>query len=105
MEEGHYSSHRATNDPILSRVRNFNISQAADLVIFGNQSIDEDSYKTGQMLEKLLNWCQATNASNVVVDDDSDVVTVARDLDGGTETSHSTDIRLNIPRFSHGRIL
>ncbi|KAK9485772.1 hypothetical protein V1527DRAFT_384736, partial [Lipomyces starkeyi] len=57
----------------------------ADLVIFGI-SIDEDSYQTGQMLERLLNWCQSTNASNVVVDDDSGVVTVARDLDDGTET-------------------
>ncbi|KAK9358805.1 hypothetical protein V1504DRAFT_396117 [Lipomyces starkeyi] len=88
MEEGHYSSHPATNDPILSHVRNFNLSQAADLVSFGNQSIDDDSYQTGQMLERLLNWCQSTNASNVVVDDDGGVVTVARDLDGGTETSH-----------------
>ncbi|KAK9327840.1 hypothetical protein V1520DRAFT_357509 [Lipomyces starkeyi] len=73
MEEGYSSSHPATDDPI------------AYLVIFGHQSIDDDSYQTGQMLERLPNWCQVTKASTVVVDDDSGVVTVARDVDGGTE--------------------
>ena len=36
----------------------------SNLVILGKQAIDDDSNQTGQMLAGLLNWPQATNASN-----------------------------------------
>ncbi|KAK9464547.1 hypothetical protein V1512DRAFT_268008 [Lipomyces arxii] len=78
----------------------------ANLVIMGKQSIDDDSNQTGQMLAGLLNWPQATNASNVSVDD-AGVVTVTREVDGGSETVSAplpmiitTDLRLNVPRYT-----
>ncbi|KAK9243312.1 hypothetical protein V1506DRAFT_544907 [Lipomyces tetrasporus] len=79
----------------------------ANLVIMGKQAIDDDSNQTGQMLAGLLNWSQATNASKVTVDGASGVVTVAREVDGGTETLSAalplvitTDLRLNTPRYT-----
>ncbi|KAK9331093.1 hypothetical protein V1520DRAFT_338734 [Lipomyces starkeyi] len=79
----------------------------ANLVIMGKQAIDDDSNQTGQMLAGLLNWSQATNASKVTVDEASGVVTVSREVDGGTETLSAplplvitTDLRLNTPRYT-----
>ncbi|KAK9389471.1 hypothetical protein V1515DRAFT_564879 [Lipomyces mesembrius] len=79
----------------------------ANLVIMGKQAIDDDSNQTGQMLAGLLNWSQATNASKVTVDETSGVVTVSREVDGGTETLSAplplvitTDLRLNTPRYT-----
>src|SRR3546814_14315751 len=51
------------------------------LVILGKQAIDDDANKTGQMLAALLNWPQATFASQVDVS--GDTVTVTREVDGG----------------------
>lgn len=78
-----------------------------NLVILGKQAIDNDSNQTGQMLAGLLKWPQATNASKVVVDEGSGVVTVTREVDGGSETVSAklpivitTDLRLNEPRYA-----
>lgn len=75
-----------------------------NLVILGKQAIDDDSNQTGQMLAGLLNWPQATNASEVVIEGDS--VTVTKEIDGGAETVKAklpliitTDLRLNEPKF------
>ncbi len=75
------------------------------LVILGKQAIDDDANQTGQMLSALLNWSQATFASQVDVEGDS--VNVVREIDGGLETIRvslpsviTTDLRLNEPRFA-----
>jgi electron transfer flavoprotein beta subunit len=76
----------------------------AQIVILGKQAIDTDNNQTGQMLAGLLNWPQATFASNIEFQDD--VVCVTREVDGGLETLSltlpaviTTDLRLNEPRY------
>ena len=80
--------------------------EGRNLVILGKQSIDDDSSQTGQMLAGLLGWGQATQASKIEIDD-SDRVTVTREVDGGVETVRfplpgiiTTDLRLNEPRYA-----
>jgi electron transfer flavoprotein beta subunit len=74
------------------------------LIILGKQAIDDDSNQTGQMLAALAGLPQATFASKVTVADDR--ATVAREVDGGSETLSltlpaviTTDLRLNEPRY------
>jgi len=74
------------------------------MVIMGKQAIDDDSNQTGQMLAALLNWSQATFASNVKVS--GNTLEVTREVDGGLETLSvnlpavvTTDLRLNEPRY------
>jgi len=43
-------------------------TEKPDLIILGKQTIDGDNNQTGQMLGALLNYPQATNASEVVLD-------------------------------------
>ena len=81
--------------------------EGRNLVILGKQSIDDDSGQTGQMLAGLLGWPQATQASKVEVQKDSDEVLVTREVDGGVETLKmnlpaviTTDLRLNEPRYA-----
>ena len=76
-----------------------------DLVILGKQAIDGDNNQTGQMLGALLDYPQATNASEVTIDDSS--ITVTREIDGGLQTLKlnkpaivTTDLRLNEPRYA-----
>jgi electron transfer flavoprotein beta subunit len=76
-----------------------------DLVILGKQAIDGDNNQTGQMLAALLDCPQATNASEVMLDEAS--VTVTREIDGGLQTLKlnkpavvTTDLRLNEPRYA-----
>ena len=76
-----------------------------DLIILGKQAIDGDNNQTGQMLGALLDYSQATNASEVMLDDNS--VTVTREIDGGLQTLKlnkpaivTTDLRLNEPRYA-----
>ena len=76
-----------------------------DLVILGKQAIDGDNNQTGQMLGALLDYPQATNASEVKINDSS--VTVTREIDGGLQTLEltipsiiTTDLRLNEPRYA-----
>ncbi|HLS41890.1 MAG TPA: electron transfer flavoprotein subunit beta/FixA family protein [Paenalcaligenes sp.] len=74
------------------------------LVILGKQAIDDDANQTGQMLAALLDWPQATFASQIEVNGDQ--IQVTREVDGGLETVSlnlpavvTTDLRLNEPRF------
>jgi electron transfer flavoprotein beta subunit len=74
------------------------------LIVMGKQAIDDDSNQTGQMLAALANLPQATFAAKVTVADGK--ATVAREVDGGTETVSvtlpaviTTDLRLNEPRY------
>ena len=76
-----------------------------DLVILGKQAIDGDNNQTGQMLAALLDCPQATNASEIILDESS--VTVTREIDGGLQTLKlnkpavvTTDLRLNEPRYA-----
>lgn len=78
--------------------------EQAQLIILGKQAIDDDSNQTGQMLAALLNWPQATFASNLILDEGK--VSVIREVDGGLETLAltlpaivTTDLRLNEPRY------
>ena len=79
-------------------------NENADLVLLGKQAIDDDANQTGQMLAALLDWPQATFASEVTVDGAN--IRVTREVDGGTQTLEltlpavvSADLRLNEPRF------
>jgi electron transfer flavoprotein beta subunit len=76
-----------------------------DLIILGKQAIDGDNNQTGQMLGALLDYPQATNASEVMLYDTN--VTVTREIDGGLQTLKlnkpaivTTDLRLNEPRYA-----
>jgi len=79
--------------------------ESPQLVILGKQAIDGDNNQTGQMLAALLNYSQATFASEVVIDGDS--ASVTREIDGGLQTIKvslpaviTTDLRLNEPRYA-----
>ena len=76
-----------------------------ELIILGKQAIDGDNNQTGQMLGALLDYPQATNASEVNLETSS--VQVTREIDGGLQTLKlsvpaiiTTDLRLNEPRFA-----
>ncbi|RJX75605.1 electron transfer flavoprotein subunit beta/FixA family protein [Vibrio sinensis] len=79
--------------------------EQADLVITGKQSIDTDNNQVAQMLAALLDWPQATFASNIEINEKN--IEVEREVDGGLMTVSmalpavvSTDLRLNEPRFA-----
>ena len=76
-----------------------------DLVLMGKQAIDGDNNATGQMLSTLLDWPQATFASELVVEGGKAKVT--REVDGGLQTLEvnlpavvTADLRLNEPRYA-----
>ena len=76
-----------------------------DLIILGKQAIYGDNNQTGQMLAALLDYPQATNASEININDGS--VNVKREIDGGLQTLKlnkpaivTTDLRLNEPRYA-----
>jgi electron transfer flavoprotein beta subunit len=76
-----------------------------DLVIMGKQAIDDDMNATGQMLSAMLNWGQATFASQLEIQDKK--IKVSREIDGGIENIEvnlpaivTTDLRLNEPRYA-----
>ena len=76
-----------------------------DLVLMGKQAIDGDNNATGQMLSTLLDWPQATFASEMVVEGGKAKVT--REVDGGLQTLEvnlpavvTADLRLNEPRYA-----
>jgi len=74
-----------------------------DLVLLGKQAVDDDSNQVGQMLAGLLDWPQATFASEIkVVGSDLEVT---REVDFGRTTVSiplpaivTADLRLNEPR-------
>ena len=79
--------------------------ESPKLVILGKQAIDGDNNQTGQMLAAMLNYSQATFASEVSIDGDS--ASVTREIDGGLQTIKvslpaiiTTDLRLNEPRYA-----
>ncbi len=76
-----------------------------DLVLMGKQAIDGDNNATGQMLATLLDWPQATFASELTVEGGKAKVT--REVDGGLQTLEvnlpavvTADLRLNEPRYA-----
>jgi electron transfer flavoprotein beta subunit len=79
--------------------------ESPKLVILGKQAIDGDNNQTGQMLAAMLNYSQATFASEVIIDED--FASVTREIDGGLQTIKvslpaiiTTDLRLNEPRYA-----
>ena len=87
---------------VLQKIRE---DEKPDLIILGKQAIDGDNNQTGQMLGALLDYPQATNASEVSINDSS--ITVTREIDGGLQTLEltvpsivTTDLRLNEPRYA-----
>ena len=76
-----------------------------DIALMGKQAIDDDFNQTGQKLAALLDWPQATFASEITFKEDKALVT--REIDGGLETLEvtiplviTTDLRLNEPRYA-----
>ncbi len=74
------------------------------VVLCGKQATDDDANQTGQMLAALMDWPQATFASQLTVSEDR--ATVVREIDGGLETVEidlpgvvTADLRLNEPRY------
>ena len=87
---------------VLAKVVN---DESPDLVILGKQAIDGDNNQTGQMLGAILDLPQATNASELNIEDGT--VSVTREIDGGLQTLKlttpaivTTDLRLNEPRYA-----
>ena len=79
--------------------------ESPQLVILGKQAIDGDNNQTGQMLAALLDYGQATFASEISIDGDS--ASVTREIEGGLQTINvslpaiiTTDLRLNEPRYA-----
>ena len=86
-------------------LKNIVDDEKPDLIILGKQAIDGDNNLTGQMLAALLDYPQATNASEVKLE--SSFVEVTREIDGGLQTLKlnipaiiTTDLRLNEPRYA-----
>ena len=74
-----------------------------DLVLLGKQAVDDDSNQVGQMLAGLLDWPQATFASEIKVV--GTALEVTREVDFGRTTVSiplpaivTADLRLNEPR-------
>ena len=79
--------------------------ESPNLIVMGKQAIDDDCNQTGQMLAALMNYPQATFASELKIEGEKAVVT--REVDGGLETIKvkipcviTTDLRLNEPRYA-----
>lgn len=77
-----------------------------DLVLMGKQAIDDDFSQTGQRLAALLDWPQATFASEIVLAADGKRAAVSREVDSGREVLEvalpailTADLRLNEPRY------
>ena len=79
--------------------------ESPNLIIMGKQAIDGDNNQTGQMLAALMNYPQATFASELKIEGEKAVVT--REVDGGLQTIAinlpavvTSDLRLNEPRYA-----
>jgi electron transfer flavoprotein beta subunit len=79
--------------------------ETPDMVIVGKQGIDSDSNQVGAMLAGLLDWPQATFASEVKID--SGKLNITREIDGGLQQLEmalpaviTADLRLNEPRYA-----
>jgi electron transfer flavoprotein beta subunit len=89
---------------ILTRIIN---RDEYDVILFGKQSIDDDSGQTGQMVAGLLGCAQGINASKVDFDSERGVFIVAKETDDGSESLEmsipvviTADLRLNSPRYA-----
>ena len=78
--------------------------ESPNLIVMGKQAIDGDNNQTGQMLAALMNYPQATFASELKIEGEKAVVT--REVDGGLQTISinlpavvTSDLRLNEPRY------
>jgi electron transfer flavoprotein beta subunit len=78
-----------------------------DLVLMGKQATDDDASQVGPMLAELLDWPQATYASQITLSADRSKATVAREVDEGIEVLEvafpaviTVDLRLNEPRYA-----
>jgi len=76
-----------------------------DLVLMGKQAGDDDANQTGQFLAAVLDWPQATFASNLEFIEQG--LRVSRETDSGIEVVVvdlpavvTTDLRLNEPRYA-----
>ena len=76
------------------------------MIIMGKQAIDDDCNQTGQIVATLMNYPQATFASELKKNEDG-TLNVTREVDGGLETIKvkipcvvTTDLRLNEPRYA-----
>jgi len=81
------------------------LREAPDLVLMGKQAVDDDSNQVGQFLAALLDWPQATFASEIEPVDDG--LRVVRETDSGNQTLRiplpavvTADLRLNEPRYA-----
>jgi electron transfer flavoprotein beta subunit len=79
--------------------------ESPEVVVIGKQAIDGDNNAVGQMLAALLDWPQATFASQVEIAGGKAKVT--REVDGGLQTLEvdlpaviTVDLRLNEPRYA-----
>ena len=79
--------------------------ESPNLLVMGKQAIDGDNNQTGQMLAALMNYPQATFASELKIEGEKAVVT--REVDGGLQTISinlpavvTSDLRLNEPRYA-----
>lgn len=77
--------------------------EQAWIVMLGKQAIDADNQQVGQMLAGLLQWSQATCASQIQVQKNH--WQIKRDIDSGSEVINiklpaviTTELRLNQPR-------
>lgn len=59
-------------------------SMSPDIILFGRQSIDFDSFAVPSMVAELLGWPNISMASSLTIEDHS--VTAERDIEGGRET-------------------
>jgi electron transfer flavoprotein beta subunit len=79
--------------------------EAPELVLMGKQAVDDDANQTGQFLAALLDWPQATFASQI--DFVEQRLRISRETDAGIEVVLvnlpaviTTDLRLNEPRYA-----
>ena len=79
--------------------------ETPNLIVMGKQAIDGDNNQTGQMLAALMNYPQATFASELKIEGEKAIVT--REVDGGLQTISinlpavvTSDLRLNEPRYA-----
>src|SRR3546814_10482565 len=79
--------------------------EGAEQVILGEQAVDNDDNRTGQMLAALLGWPQGTFSTKIEKTDGT--LAITREVDGGLEKLElklpavvTTDLRLNEPRYA-----
>lgn len=79
--------------------------ETPDLVLMGKQAVDDDASQVGQFLAALLDWPQATFASNIECTEKG--LRLEREIDAGIETVQiplpavvTADLRLNEPRYA-----